>query len=80
MAFEQELRDFMQEMTERSVRLETKLDTLVGTPGQEGRVPKLEREMELLVASENKRRGAFWAFTTISGTVIGFLEFILHRK
>ena len=80
MTLEQELRNFMQEQVERSVRMETKLDVLVGAPGVKGVIPELRDDVDELKESENKRRGAFWMFTSISGALIAFLEFIFHKK
>jgi len=70
----------MNEQKDSTARIETKLDSLIGAPGQIGRIPKLEEDVEELQASRNTIKGvsiAWGAFVTFG---LALWEFLSHRK
>lgn len=72
--------DFREKVLQALARLETKMDAVVGTDGNDGRLAKVEAEVRSLKGTRNFERGAIAAiggFWTIA--VVAF-EYFVHRR
>ena len=82
-----ELKEFMADQRERATRMETltarmetKIDTLVGAPGQKGRMEKVEEDVKDLQAVKNRAFGLGIAWSVFLSIILAVWEYFVHHK